>query len=277
MRSPLVPVAGPLLALAACQAPNATGLEQAGSTFGFLCAKYDRNGDGAVEPAEYTRDREGFARLDADADGKLTAADFPDERFARELGIRDLPAELRERLGARYAARAVVLAYFRPESAPGEPVLTRAALEQGFARLDRDASGVLDAAEFAHATAALPWGGPGQAWEVLVAGVDAPLPAEPAPGEAAGEEARPAAPPDGLVARDELLRYHAEMSGPEGLLRGPPGVDPLAVGPGLAGDGPPVGTLAPDFELAPPQGGERTRLSGWRGKKPVALVFGSYT
>ena len=40
---------------------------------------------------------------------------------------------------------------------------------------------------------------------------------------------------------------------------------------------PKVGELAPDFELADPAGRRTTRLSEFRGKRPVALVFGSYT
>ena len=40
---------------------------------------------------------------------------------------------------------------------------------------------------------------------------------------------------------------------------------------------PKVGDLAPDFELQDPEGVTRVRLSDFRGKRPVALVFGSYT
>ena len=40
---------------------------------------------------------------------------------------------------------------------------------------------------------------------------------------------------------------------------------------------PKVGDLAPDFELQDPEGNVRVRLSEFRGKRPVALVFGSYT
>jgi peroxiredoxin len=40
---------------------------------------------------------------------------------------------------------------------------------------------------------------------------------------------------------------------------------------------PKVGDLAPDFELADPSGASTTRLSTFRGQRPVALVFGSYT
>jgi len=40
---------------------------------------------------------------------------------------------------------------------------------------------------------------------------------------------------------------------------------------------PKVGELAPDFELQDPDGLKAVRLSDFRGKRPVALVFGSYT
>lgn len=40
---------------------------------------------------------------------------------------------------------------------------------------------------------------------------------------------------------------------------------------------PKVGDLAPDFELQDPDGKVQIRLSDFRGKRPVALVFGSYT
>lgn len=40
---------------------------------------------------------------------------------------------------------------------------------------------------------------------------------------------------------------------------------------------PKVGDLAPDFELQGPEGDTRVRLSDFRGSRPVALVFGSYT
>jgi hypothetical protein len=38
-----------------------------------------------------------------------------------------------------------------------------------------------------------------------------------------------------------------------------------------------VGDVAPDFELPTLDGATRVRLSSFRGKRPVVLVFGSYT
>jgi peroxiredoxin len=40
---------------------------------------------------------------------------------------------------------------------------------------------------------------------------------------------------------------------------------------------PKVGDLAPDFELYDSSGENRVRLAEFRGQKPVALVFGSFT
>jgi hypothetical protein len=259
--------------------------EGVGSTWEFLAGKYDRSGDGAITPAEYERPEADFARLDADQDGVLTGADFPDERWARDLGLRDIPPARREQLGARYAARAVVLTYFQPD--PGGTELTLEAFERGFDALDRDGSGALEEAELARATAALPWCGPGEAWELLLAAMDAPgdgrapeTAPEPAQAGSEGggaEEPAEPPPPDGRIARAEAVAYHAGMAGESGVLRGPPGAEGSAGARGYASDGPPVGSPAPDFALAPPEGGERVRLSEWRGKKPVALVFGSYT
>ena len=40
---------------------------------------------------------------------------------------------------------------------------------------------------------------------------------------------------------------------------------------------PKVGDIAPDFELCDASGESTIRLSDFRGQKPVALAFGSYT
>ncbi len=38
-----------------------------------------------------------------------------------------------------------------------------------------------------------------------------------------------------------------------------------------------TGDRAPDFDLPTTDGRERVRLSSFRGRKPVVLIFGSYT
>ena len=42
-------------------------------------------------------------------------------------------------------------------------------------------------------------------------------------------------------------------------------------------DAPKAGQVAPDFKLRDVSGEETVRLSDFRGVKPVALVFGSFT
>ena len=40
---------------------------------------------------------------------------------------------------------------------------------------------------------------------------------------------------------------------------------------------PRVGDQAPDFELTDVSGDKRVRLSEFQGRKPIALIFGSFT
>jgi hypothetical protein len=40
---------------------------------------------------------------------------------------------------------------------------------------------------------------------------------------------------------------------------------------------PKAGDMAPDFELRDVHGENPVRLSGFRGQRPVALIFGSFT
>lgn len=42
-------------------------------------------------------------------------------------------------------------------------------------------------------------------------------------------------------------------------------------------EGPALGTIAPDFELAKPDGKSRVRMSVHRGGRPVVIIFGSFT
>jgi len=52
---------------------------------------------------------------------------------------------------------------------------------------------------------------------------------------------------------------------------------PRAQRPRRAPDRLQAGSPAPDFTLKSPDGKRTEKLSDYRGKKPVALVFGSYT
>ena len=51
----------------------------------------------------------------------------------------------------------------------------------------------------------------------------------------------------------------------------------MSVQKGLDAEAPRAGDMAPDFTLFDIAGNNPVTLSDFRGKKPVALVFGSYT
>ncbi len=71
---------------------------------------------------------------------------------------------------------------------------------------------------------------------------------------------------DNLVLGADLLIHSMEWRNEEVAWQNT--LDPMS---------PKVGDLAPDFELQDPEGNVRVRLSDFRGKRPVALLFGSYT
>jgi hypothetical protein len=83
------------------------------------------------------------------------------------------------------------------------------------------------------------------------------------------------------------LRTHATASGPESTVRQMLASQGHTLSPALraalaavaARDemGPKVGTYPPDFCLKRLDTDARVRLSSFRGQRPVALVFGSYT
>lgn len=47
--------------------------------------------------------------------------------------------------------------------------------------------------------------------------------------------------------------------------------------PGRSQDSLQVGGLAPDFKLRTKDGKQQIQLSAFRGKRPIVLIFGSYT
>lgn len=83
--------------------------------------------------------------------------------------------------------------------------------------------------------------------------------------------------PDSLEAHRELLSVDTRLHlGPE-VLRERAAVSRLERAAEKKEPGPPVNTLAPDFDLAEVGAQHHVRLSDFRGKTPVVLVFGSYS
>ncbi|HET6205151.1 MAG TPA: EF-hand domain-containing protein [Planctomycetota bacterium] len=208
------------------------------AVWGYLRPKYDRNGDGRIDRSEYGRDEKAFARLDRDGDGSIGPADFE----------RDVvpPGDL---VGPHLLVRA-----FGPKGAES---IDLEELEQGFARLDRDRDGRFTRAEFEAEgwRIAPPFGA--DFFGSLLEGMDRDG--------------------DGAVGvsetRDFFERHDRDGDGRLGMLER-----------ALPGKAPRVGAIpvaerqrAPDFTLARDRGEGMVTLSSFAGKRPVALVFGSFT
>jgi hypothetical protein len=224
------------------------------SVFAYLAGKYDDDGDGRIEPEEYHRGGEDgerterFARLDRDGDGVLTAADL-------------IPAEANA-----YRARHVLAGHFQADDDTRELRLEE--LEWMAGAYDADGDGAINGGEFAAGArehrrevddgdpsgTALAMLGDSDPWELLLAAAD---------------EDR-----DRRLGAGELVAFfHALTAGQDVLsLRS----DEAERG-ALDTSGVAPGEPAPDFTLSTPDGGERVTLSRFRGERPVALVFGSYT
>jgi len=228
----------------------------------YLRDKYDGDGDGRVARAEYGRGERPFARLDRDGDGALTPADFaPSEEGGAAL---DATAELR-------AWRALA-SYFQVDE--DDARLSMIELEDACSMYDTDCGGAIEPGEFRAAAdarrrpvpgddaapvrAALADGDP---WRSLLAAAD---------GDA-----------DGALGKAELFLFFWSRTGRLPLARfdarGGHEFAEEELAASTKPTGPAVGTLAPDFTLSTPDGTGRTTLSDFRGVRPVALVFGSYT
>ena len=234
--------------LTSCQ-----GLEVSGSVggdesvWGFLESKYDEDADGRVGREEYPRSDRTFARLDRDRDGFLAQADF--EETEEPPWSPDVARKLRAELAF----------YFQTDRDPLRFAMVE--LDDSMSTYDTDGDGVLVRAEFMEATLRrLAHGKLAQhraAWDHLVEHLDIDA--------------------DRALDKGEVFRFYF-VDGDRQLVidlgaEGEPTAEPASTKP----TGPPVGTLAPDFTLATPDGKTSYTLSSFRGDRPVALIFGSYT
>jgi Ca2+-binding EF-hand superfamily protein len=242
MRRLLLAPAAACALLVGCRSAPPPYSEAHESVWAYLEARYDGDRDGAVSRREYGRGKAAFERLDRDGDGKVTAADFEE------------PAEM-----DRYIARMSLMKYFQDDGDPME--LRIGELGAAHGRHDGDGDGEIDEAEFACAAAAMeqdPSAGP-------------PMP----PGMKPYGSILAAVDRDrsGTLSKPELEAFHRavgdwKMEGSGDRKEAPPPPpDPS----------PRPGDPAPDFTLRPPGGGRPLTLSSFRGRRPVALIFGSYT
>ena len=238
-----------------------------------LATRYDRNKDGRIEAAEYPRGEEKFRRLDSNRDGTLTAADFEgagrrsrgrSRRGGRDGRGRD---DFRRRLGGRL---------LRSADADGNDEVSSAEWKALLDTLGADDEGVVDTRKLGDL---LPGrrpgggGGRGDFGERMLGMLDRD-----------GDERVELADLEPLFAeadRDEsgtLEVGELQDLGRGGGERGRGGRGERGRGERGGGAAPQVGDPAPDFELPFAKNEDKSaRLSSFAGKRPVALVFGSYT
>ncbi len=223
------------------QFPRNSG-EQA---FRLLQKKYDKNGDGKVSAEEYPRGKATFQRLDRDADGVLTSADFG--RSRRRNPMSQKKAILRMR---RMALQRALGTYFKKAKS-----IDPKAWNKFIQDWDANQDGVLEDIE---------------AFEIgldrrtvlflLIAFGDRKQGVRPSSlsKEAFARNFKI------LDADKDRILTRGEFIPPR---RGGSGTNPLH-----------KGQKAPDFNLPMVHDAKTlVRLSSFAGKKPVALIFGSYT
>lgn len=214
------------------------------TAWAYLRGKYDADGDGAISPEEHGRGAAAFERLDKDGSGAITESD---------LG----PGPVHGLM-----VRMILMHWFQDD--PNPMVLTREEFARTFDVVDANDDGMLDGAELADRIASHASG--------------MPMMPKPPPGMDPYLSVRLLADADGngRVSRAEGLAYfdkHAQdgtWSARKG--RRPPSPSMRRPPPGAV-----VGKPAPDFTLSSPDGTTTVTLSDFRGKRPVALIFGSYT
>jgi Ca2+-binding EF-hand superfamily protein len=224
------------------------------SNWEYLAGKYDADGDGAITAAEYDRGGRGFDRLDRDGDGRITEDDLGRGGGPTPEMMRSMRTQM------------VVIRYFQDDDDAGE--LSLAELERSIDAYDANGDGAIDAAEFADQGPERRDPNPPsrrlrmmmdgmQPYDTLADGVD--------------DDG------DGRLGTDELVAFFHDRDDGDLVWRQRGAARRGGGGAGRAMSGPAEGTIAPDFMLAPPEGGRPVTLSSFQGNLPVALIFGSYT
>ncbi|MHC4815255.1 MAG: EF-hand domain-containing protein [Planctomycetota bacterium] len=233
-----------------------------------LAAQYDKNQDGKIVKAEYPRGDQKFANWDSDGDGAITQSDLENRRRGRRAGGRN-----RGQGGNRGGTRTIMpnnnfilgRHVARPADHDKDSKVTGKEWTAFIARLDCDEDGLVSGEELKLSN---------RRFRMVRTAMDANQ--------------------DGNVQLQELAAVFAqldrdqdkELSGREiGIFGNRAGNRGATRGGSQAGV-PQPGDVAPDFELPlaeQPQDAKDAKqkvtikLSSFAGKKPVALIFGSYT
>ena len=264
-----------------------------GAIWNYLASRYDADRDGRIASKEYPRDPKTFARLDRDHDGSLTAADFRGpttmETYIAILVFERIGSDPRPAgappppppEAAEFPSEALMLRAFERIDANHNGLLGEAELDAALARAEATPiEGVHDlppgVRPFPSLRAAIDADGSGRLSRDEVVAWRAREEAKDAAEEKAQAEAMAKAKAKADAAAKEATAKDAETANaPE--KKAPEKTPEKAAPPRTPPAAPPVGALAPDFTLASPDGTRSVTLSSFRGKRPVALIFGSYT
>ena len=236
--------------IAACLTASFASAQRGGtSTWELISAKYDKNQDGKVTKEEHGRGDRAFANLDRNGDGTIDATDFERRRRnarrrpggARRSGERSRTEQLAHTLSDTFGSFL---------NRDGKPGIDKTEWKGIIAKLKPAKDGTI-----ARENLSLLLGAEGKERMARMASNRL--------GRLLDEDR------DGQVTRGDLERLFAllDANGDGNIEQG----TEIDLPPGL-------GEVAPDFTLPFVKDEKRTAtLSEFRKKKPVGLIFGSYT
>lgn len=246
--------------LGVAQEPGKRERQNSGSTWEFFAKKYDGNQDNKISKEEYTRSDTSFGRLDKNKDGVLTPADFSGGRRGGRRGSRR--AGMGSMMFKRLASRLM------DEDKDGA---VSAAEWASFKKTnDGNQDGEISSEEFTAGKV------PERMVRMMVRMFDADQSGSVSVAELDAQFAKVDADKSGALEASEIKmsrRGGGRREGRSGRGQGD------SSRPAKANKGvPQPGDVAPDFILPLLGKGKKTaQLSSFAGKKPVALIFGSYT
>lgn len=230
-------------------------------------AKYDENENGEVTADEYPRGERGFKNLDRDGNGVITKADFEAMGGRGGRGGRNSRGG-----GGGRRDMSTMIAGMLAAKADGDQngEVTLAEWNTHLSSVDKDGDGILGSEEM---SGELRMGG-GRAQRGgatrMLRRLDKDGDGDIQVGEVSGLFATLDADQDEVLSETELPRRRERGGG--GRERAGGRGERQSVG------APAVGDAAPDFDLPLVKDAETTvKLSSFKGAKPVALIFGSYT
>jgi Ca2+-binding EF-hand superfamily protein len=248
-------IAAPTLA----QRGGGFGRGSSGDVWKFLAEKYDANDDGKITPKEYGRGAEKFGGYDQNQDGSITKDDFSGGSRRRPGGRAAGPGGRSRggRTGGSTVSTDIALVLAKNSDTNEDGKVTSEEWRKTLATLDNDQDSVVSPEELSGIMCAALGGrtlslrAVGRRARHLDTNKDGKLQVA----ELSSTFAKLDKNGDKVISKVELGTVRTVRSGP-----------------------PRVGDMAPEFTL-PLVKDRKTlvTLSSFRGKKPVALIFGSYT